>query len=193
MPRAGLTTDAVISAAVGEIDEHGGQTLTIAAVARRCGVAAPSLYKHVRDVAQLRALLSRRVLEELTHRLIPVVTGRSGYEALSELMRAWREYAVTHPNRYSCLAPDPLHDPSTHDAATRLLSILLAVLNGYGLTGPEAVHQARCVRSAVHGFIILEIDGGFGLAEDLDISFERVIHMVTSSLASDRTSAAAGG
>lgn len=184
MARAGLNTEAVVTAAVDEIDESGTDALTIAAVARRCGVAAPSLYKHVADVAELRALVSRRVLEELTAETVPVVTGRSGYEALSGFMRAWREYAATRPRRYAALANDPLSDPTTREAATGLLNVLMAVLEGYGLSGSEAIHQARCVRSAVHGFVALEAGGGFGLPEDLDISFERLIHMVTSSLAS---------
>lgn len=182
MARAGLNTEAVVTAAVDEIDERGADALTVAAVARRCKVAAPSLYKHVADVAELRALVSRRVLEELTAEAIPVVTGRSGYEALSGLMRAWREYAVTYPRRYAALANDPLSDPTTREAATGLLNVLMAVLEGYGLSGSEAIHQARCVRSAVHGFVTLEAGGGFGLPEDLDISFERLIHMVASSL-----------
>lgn len=184
MARVGLNTEAVVSAAVDEIDEHGADVLTIAAVARRCGVAAPSLYKHVADLAQLRALVSRRVLEELTDELVPVVTGRSGYEALSGLMRAWRDYAVTFPRRYAALANDPLSDPTTREAATGLLNVVMAVLEGYGLSGSVAIHQARCVRSAVHGFVTLEAGGGFGLPEDLDLSFERLIDMVTGSLAS---------
>ncbi len=184
MARAGLDTEAVVTAAVAEIDEHGADVLTIAAVARRCGVTAPSLYKHVADVAELRARVSRRVLEELTAELVPVVTGRSGYEALSGFMRAWREYAVTYSRRYAALANDPLSDPRTREAATGLLNILLAVLEGYGLSRSSAIHEARCVRSAVHGFVALETGGGFGLPEDIDISFERLVNMVTSSLAS---------
>jgi len=184
MPKVGLNTDAVIAAALAEIDEHGFGALTIAAVARRCGVAAPSLYKHVRDVAELRRHATRAVLHDVADHLIPAVTGRSGYEALSGLMRAWREYALTHPNRYATLVNDVLHDATTKDAAARLLTVLLAVLEGYGLTGSAAIHQARCIRSAVHGFVSLEAGGGFGLPEDLDISFERLINMVTSSLAS---------
>lgn len=184
MARAGLNTEAVVTAAIGEMDENGTEALTVAAVARRCGVAAPSLYKHVADVGELRSLVSRRVLEELTAEVIPVVTGRSGYEALSGLMRAWREYAVNYPRRYAALANDPLNDPVTKEAGTRLLNLLMAVLEGYGLSGSAAIHQARCVRSAVHGFVTLEAGGGFGLSEDLDISYERLIHMVAGSLAS---------
>jgi hypothetical protein len=34
----------------------------------------------------------------------------------------------------------------------------------------------------VHGFATLEVTGGFRLAEDVDISYERLIHLVAGSL-----------
>ncbi|MFW6091629.1 MAG: TetR/AcrR family transcriptional regulator [Actinomycetota bacterium] len=183
MPRVGLTTDAVIDAAIEEIDENEVSALTLAAVAKRCGVAAPSLYKHVRDVGHVRSLVAARVIEQLTEVVLPAVTGSSGDEALSGLMRAWRGYVVAHPRRYGAVLPDPLRDPTARPAGLRLLGLLLAVLRGYGLEGPEAVHQARCVRSALHGFVSLEASGGFGMDEDVDLSFERLIDMVAGSLA----------
>ncbi|HEU4900851.1 MAG TPA: TetR-like C-terminal domain-containing protein [Actinomycetota bacterium] len=41
-----------------------------------------------------------------------------------------------------------------------------------------AGHAARCLRSAAHGFAVLEAAGGFGLSDDLDASYERLIHMI---------------
>ncbi len=183
MPRVGLTTDAVVDAAIDEIDENGIDALTLAAVAKRCGVAAPSLYKHVRDLGHVRSLVAARITEALAEQLLPEVTGRSGYEALAGLMRAWRDYVRQHPRRYDAVLLDPLRDAVVRPAGVRVLELLLAVLRGYGLVGPEAIHQARCVRSALHGFVSLEAGGGFGMDEDVDLSFERLIDMVAGSLA----------
>ncbi len=47
MPRAGLTPDRIISEAATVADEVGLDRLTLAAVAHRCGVSLPGLYKHV--------------------------------------------------------------------------------------------------------------------------------------------------
>lgn len=186
LPRQGLTSDAVVAAAIADIDERGADAFTLAAVAKRCGVAPPSLYKHVPDLARLRRLVSARVLTELTKQVRPAVTGRSGYEALAGLMRAWRDYALAHPYRYAAMTNEPLSDPAQGDAGVELLEVLLAVLEGYGLTGSEAIHQARCVRAVVHGFASIEVAGGFGLAEDVDISYERLIHLVAGNLAAAR-------
>ena len=46
------------------------------------------------------------------------------------------------------------------------------MLSGYGLDGADRVHAARTVRSALHGFVILEQQSGFELDVDVDDSFE---------------------
>jgi AcrR family transcriptional regulator len=182
VPRAGLSTSAVVDTALEVVDGEGADALTLAAVAGRRGVAPPSLYKHVSGLAELRALVGVRVLEELTARVTAAVTGRSGDDAMAALLREYRAYATEHPARYAAMPPDPLHDPSLADAGGRLFAVLLAVLRGYGLSGPAAVHAARCARVVAHGFVSLETAGGFGLPEDLDETYERLIRMYLSSL-----------
>ncbi|GAA1590482.1 TetR/AcrR family transcriptional regulator [Actinomadura kijaniata] len=182
MPRVGLSTEGVVDAAVAIVDEGGPAALTLAAVASRAGVATPSLYKHVRNLAELRRLVTTRVLEELTGRLTAATVGRSGDDAVHSLMRAYRSYVVDHPGRYGAMeqAPDP--DPRVQAASQRLLDVLLAVLRGYGLEGADLIHAARRLRSTVHGFAVLEAAGGFGLPEDLETSYQRLIEMMVGSL-----------
>jgi hypothetical protein len=56
------------------------------------------------------------------------------------------------------------------------------VLRGYGLDGDDLIDATRAVRSAVHGFVALEIAGGFGLPQDVDRSFDRLIEMLDKGL-----------
>ncbi|MEU4639404.1 TetR/AcrR family transcriptional regulator [Micromonospora sp. NPDC023814] len=182
MPRAGLSTAAVVDAALDLIDDRGLDALTLAAVAERTGVAAPSLYKHVGSLAQLRTLMSVRIMEELTERFTAALVGRSGDDAVATLMRTYRHHAVEHPARHAAMPPDPLHDPALASAGTRLLEVFLAVLRGYGLEGEAAIHATRCLRAIVHGFASIEAAGGFGLPEDLDTTHEQLIHMFVASL-----------
>ncbi|HEX2315049.1 MAG TPA: TetR-like C-terminal domain-containing protein [Thermomonospora sp.] len=182
MPRVGLSPEGVVDAAIALVDEEGPAVLTLAAVAARAGVATPSLYKHVRNLAELRRLLTLRVLDELTERLTTAALGRSRDDAVQALMRAYRSYVVDHPGRYAAMeqAPDP--DPRLQAASQRLLDVILAVLRGYDLAGADLVHAARCFRSAVHGFAVLEAAGGFGLPEDLETSYQRLTAMVIGGL-----------
>ncbi|GLZ16223.1 TetR family transcriptional regulator [Actinomadura sp. NBRC 104425] len=182
MPRAGLSTEAVVDAAIGIVDAHGPGALTLAAVAKAAGVAAPSLYKHVRNLAELRDLVTRRVMEELTERLQRAAMGRSGDDAVRAVMQAYRSYVTDHPSRYAAMSQQPLTDPRMALAGERLLEVVLAVLRGYDLDGPDLVHAARCLRSAVHGFAVLEAAGAFGLPEDTENSYELLVRMVVGGL-----------
>jgi AcrR family transcriptional regulator len=182
VPRAGLSTNAVTDAALAIIDEQGLDALTLAAVAARTGVAAPSLYKHIGSLAELRALVSVRVIEEMTERFATAVLGRSGDDAVGMLMHTYRTYVVQHSARYTAMHRDPLHDPAQAAPGTRLLDVFLAVLHGYGLHDSAAIHATRCLRAIVHGFASIEASGGFGLREDLDSTYEQLIRMFIASL-----------
>ena len=182
MPRARLSTAAVVDAALAVVDERGLAGLTLAAVATRTGVAPPSLYKHVGGLAEVRDRVAVRVMDEMADRFAAAVLGRSGDEAVATLMHAFRDYVRQHPGRYAAMPPDPLHDPGLAAAGDRLLQVFLAVLRGYRLTGSAAVHATRCLRAAGHGFATLEASGGFGLPEDLDETYRRLIRMFIASL-----------
>jgi AcrR family transcriptional regulator len=182
VPRAGLNPVAVVDAALAVVDERGPDALTLAAVAARTGVAAPSLYKHVDGLPALRDQVRVRVLDEMTDRFVAAVQGRAGDDAVATLMRAYRAYVRQHPHRYAAVPPNPLGDPALADAGRRMLDVFLAVLREYGLTRSPAIHAIRCLRAVVHGFASLEASGGFGLPERLDDTYEQLIRMVTTSL-----------
>ena len=65
MPRAGLTPERIISEAAAVADEVGLDRLTLAAVAQRCGVSLPGLYKHVRGLDEVRRGIALLAVREL--------------------------------------------------------------------------------------------------------------------------------
>jgi AcrR family transcriptional regulator len=171
-----------VDTALAVLDATGLESVTLAAVAERAGVAPPSLYKHVSGLADMRALVAVRVMDEMASELTTAVMGRSRDDATEALMWAMRRYVQRYPARYAAMPPDPLRDPVMAEAAARLLEVFLAVLRGYGLSGPGAIHATRVLRSILHGFCAIEAAGGFGLPEDLDETFRELIAMFTQSL-----------
>ena len=182
MPRIGLTTDAVVGVALALVDEKGLDALSLAAVADRAGVAAPSLYKHVGSLADLRDLMAVQVLREVTARFAEVIMGRSGDDAVRELMWAYRAYVLANPGRYALVPLDPLHSAGMVEAGGELLAVFVAVMRGYGLAEDEATHAIRRLRATVHGFATLEAGGGFGMPEGIETSYEQLVDMVLRSL-----------
>jgi hypothetical protein len=47
-----------------------------------------------------------------------------------------------HPNRYAAMHQAPPSDPQTAAVGERLMGIVLAMLGGFGLEGPAAIHAA---------------------------------------------------
>jgi len=108
--------------------------------------------------------------------------GRSGSDALRALADAFRAYAVGNPHRYALTIQAARPDTREAAAADRMLAVFLAVLRGFDLKGSAAIHAARALRSACHGFASIQVAGGFGLPEDLDVSYDLLVRMVVQSL-----------
>ena len=182
MPRAGLNTDAVVDVALALVDEKGVEGLSLAAVADRAGVAAPSLYKHVGSLADLRDLMAAKIIRQAAAQWSGEIMGRSGDDAVAALMRAYRNWVLAYPGRYALTPLDPLHRPATAEAGREVLGVFIAVMRAYDLDEHATTHAIRRLRAAVHGFADLEAGGGFGMAEDVETSYEQVIAMVLGSL-----------
>ncbi|MDI1464992.1 TetR-like C-terminal domain-containing protein [Catellatospora sp. KI3] len=183
MPRAGLSTGAVVEAALAVVDEQGAAALTLAAVAARTGVATPSLYKHVRSLEALQQLVSAAVTEQFAGVLERAAAGRAGADALRAVAAAYRAYARELPGRYPFAqrVPDPA-DPAHVSAGERAVGAIFAVLRGYGVAGEAAVDATRMLRSTLHGFVSLELAGGFGLPQSVDHSFDRLVDGADAAL-----------
>ncbi|MDT7804077.1 MAG: hypothetical protein QOI78_7510 [Actinomycetota bacterium] len=182
-PRAGLTTKAVVDLALGIVDEGGPNDLTLAKVAERAGVAAPSLYKHVKNLGDLRRLIDLRVVQEMADALRTAATGRGGADAVAAIADAYRGYLRKHPHRTAALSTDPDRGDAELSTATHAVAeVVFAVLRPYGFDHARAVHATRCLRAAVHGFAGLEASGGFGRPEDVGESFEVLKTMLVQGL-----------
>ncbi len=195
MPRAGLSRGAVVDLALAVVDDDGFAGLTLAAVAARAGVAVPSLYKHVAGLPDLRRAVALRCVEELTglleeatagaHR-VPAGSAVDG-ERVRALARAVRSFALARPGRYlatqgAAWARDPAA-VELHAAGERSIEVIAAALVPSGRPRQETVDAVRSVRALVHGFVMLELDGGFGLPDDVSASFERAVDVMVAGFA----------
>ncbi|QUX24558.1 MULTISPECIES: TetR/AcrR family transcriptional regulator [Nocardiopsis] len=175
MPRAGLTPELVVAEAARLVDEQGWEALSLAAVAKRFGVAVPSLYKHVEGLPGLRSGIAVLAANEIGEAVQRAAVGRSGPDALRACADAYRAYAHAHPGRYVHLQRLPRMAAPDVKLDTDPVAVLAAVLRGFGITEDRSVHAVRALRSALHGFVDLEVQGGFGLPEDVDESFALLV------------------
>lgn len=181
--RRALDRAAVVEAAADLLDETGGRELTLAMVAKRLGVRAPSLYNHIEGLEELRHEVALLGVRELGVRIGRAAIGKAGKDALRSIAWAYRDFAKERPGLYlaTLRAPDP-DDRALEAAAEEILTILRLVLAPYELSPEDQIHTIRALRSVMHGFVSLELAGGFGLPVDLDESFDRLITGFIASL-----------
>lgn len=184
MPRAGVTHDRVVAQAAAVADEVGLERLTLAAIAQRLGVTVPSLYKHVAGLEAVKRDLAVLGVSELTAALSAAAVGRARGDALHAIAGAYRDYAKAHPGRSAAAvrAPDP-DDAEYLAVSEAAFAVLLAVLDGYEITGGDAIDAVRSLRAAMHGFVTLEATGGFGLPQSVDSTYTRLIDALDTAFA----------
>lgn len=173
MPRAGLSRDAVVDAAVRLVEASGLEGLTLARLASDLGVRPPSLYKHVGGLPDLQSAVAGRAASALTRGLEEAALARGGERAIRAIAHFFRRFATQRPRLYEVTVASHVHQPpEAREAMERALVVLLRAFGDLGLQGDARVHAARTFRAAVHGFAHLEARGGFGLDTDVDASFD---------------------
>jgi len=176
--RQGLDAERVVDAAVAVADAEGLPAVTLARLAADLDVRAPSLYSHVAGREAVIDAIARRGYREMTAALQAAAIGRSGPEAVRAVAAAYRAYGHAAPGRYTAIQRPLPGDP---DAAA-LVATIAAALRAWRLTGAAEIHAIRALRSALHGFVILELTGGFALDVSLDASYKVLVETVTAGL-----------
>ncbi|MFC4561287.1 TetR/AcrR family transcriptional regulator [Nocardiopsis mangrovi] len=183
MARAGLTTERLARAGAELADEAGFEHVTVSALARRFDVKVASLYSHVRNSQDLKTRIALLALEELADRGDAALAGRAGKDALAALAGVYRDYAREHPGRYAAaqLRLDPA--AAAGSAGIRHARMTRAILRGYDLAEPDQTHAVRLLGSVFHGYVSLEMGGGFShSAPDTEETWERIIDALDALL-----------
>lgn len=137
----------VLAAARAVLERQGWDALTMRTLADELDIAAPSLYKHFASKEALRGQLAALALKEFGEAVRPVTT-------VAALVRRYRDVATAHPQLYRLSTSGPLD----RDALPPGLE------DWSGSPFHEATgdpHRAQALWAAVHGMVVLELDGRF--------------------------------
>lgn len=182
-----LNKQLVVETAVSLANSSNWQTLTLTELAAALDVRVPSLYNHVQGQEGLRRELALFGVQALLTAVRHAAIGKVGHDALSAIAHAYRAFAQANPGIYELTLQAPAAtDAELQQLSAEILGIIGLILGTFGLTGNHALHTIRGLRSLLHGFVSLEMGGGFGLPLDLDESFQQMVtaylHGVATSL-----------
>ncbi|MEV0614490.1 WHG domain-containing protein [Nonomuraea sp. NPDC050404] len=183
MARAGLSAERLTRAGAELADEVGFDQVTVSALARRFDVKVASLYSHLKNSHELKTRITLLALEELADRASDAVAGRAGKDALTALANVYRDYAREHPGRYAATQFRLDTKTAVAVAGVRHAQLTRAILRGYDLTEPDQTHAVRLLGSVFHGYVSLELGGGFShSAPDTQETWERALDALDALL-----------
>jgi len=182
--KRGVTRADVLAAAAQIADTEGLPAVTPTAVAHRLGIRTPSLYAHVGGLDGLRQMLALEGAEAMRKVLEEAVAGRSGVDALREIAGAYRGFARSRPGVYLAArkAVAPGKDEELYAALAAAAVPAIRALGEAGVPPAERVHFTRMLRSAFHGFVMLEGSSGFGMRPSVDESFRRLVEVLMEAV-----------
>lgn len=179
-----LSTDVVVEAAIKLLELDSVETLTLTRVAEELGVTQPALYRHVEGIDDLWRLLGLQGRERLADALTDAALGVAGRDAVVAMANAWRSFVHTNRGLYAATDMYPCAgDEELEAAVERVVHVLAISLRGFGLDTISTVDAARMLRSALHGFVHLEMGDGHPHPHDNDSSFERMIRVLCAGFA----------
>ncbi len=190
--KLGLTLEQIIEAAAAIADRDGIDALSMSKIASSLGVRSPSLYNHIDGLAGIRRRLALHASSLLTAEFtagVDGVAGVAGTDALRAIASRLRTFAHDHPGLYGSLlpAPDPGEDPELAAALAEPVDVVRRVLTGMDIDPSTLVPIIRSLRAAIHGFVDLELRGGFGLPDDIESSFATTVDLVIAAISAPAT------
>lgn len=160
-PHPKLSTIGVINQAIGLIDQHGYDALSVSAVAHEMEVAPSALYTYCDGLDGLRNLVAIAATNNLIIDVRNAATGAYGDIALNAMGDAYRSFALDHPGQFaSTLRPPAVDNDDLNAANTALVDIFALVYAATGFDQARSRLAARTTRSAIHGFLALEHTAG---------------------------------
>ncbi|GHH94569.1 TetR/AcrR family transcriptional regulator [Streptomyces capillispiralis] len=183
MVRAGLTPERLTRAGAELADEVGFERVSVSELARRFDVKVASLYSHLKNSQELKTRITLLALEELADRAADALAGRAGKDALTALANVYRDYAREHPGRYAAAQFRLGPEDAAASAGVRHAQMTRALLRGYDLTEPDQTHAVRLLGSVFHGYVSLEMGGGFShSAPDTQDTWTRILDALDALL-----------
>ena len=161
----------IIEAAWEQISREGAPALSLRAIARDLGIAAPSIYNYFADRDTLVTALILEAYESLAshQKTANDATPADDLPArLASIGNAYHDWAVTYPQRYLLIFGTPIPGyvaplETIAPIAARSLSALINVVESYRLAGRLKIDDvdtqtiAVLIWTRVHGLVLVEI------------------------------------
>lgn len=170
----GNLRQALLDAAINEIRQHGVEKLSLRALARSLGVSQTAPYRHFADKDSLLAELATEAFDALADAVrAKLDSTKSAFENTVAAGNAYLEFGLNNPEKYRLMFGTGIQNredfPLLKIAGNGAFELLFSLIEagqktGVFVSGSSALLANACW-SALHGFVLLSIDGMFARRE----------------------------
>lgn len=141
------------------------------------------LSEKVSTIPEMRRFLAVKGYRELREMVEREIAGKSGADALRAAMQGMRRYALERPGLSAATFRNPeIDSPEWRAEQTKLGGIMFAIFGQLGVTGEQAQHALRILRSFVRGFVLHEMGASFLEPLDHELSYQHGIDIFIEGL-----------
>ncbi len=160
MQKKGITPEKIYQAATQLIIEKGYDRFSLRELAGRLGVQPASLYSHVKNAEEISVAVGRNAIELLSQTLEKAIEKDNREEAFIAMAHAYRKFAHENPELYKAIMALPgASETELKEDEQKTIRPMRAAVENFVPAGAASINFQRFVRSAMHGFIMLESEG----------------------------------
>lgn len=152
----------LLNAAREEISANGAQSLSLASLARRAGVAQSAPYRHFADREDLLAAVATDGFQQFTEVLLEAAAAEDAAGALKRMAAAYLTFGENHVELYRLMFASGLVPGSAPGSALQqaALASFQPLLDRVEVSDPKSSRMSANARwGQLHGLVMLKADG----------------------------------
>ena len=160
MQKKGITPEKIYQEATQLIIEKGYDRFSVRELAGRLDVQPASLYSHVKNAAEISVAVGKNAIAQLSRTLEKATEKENREEAFIAMAHAYRNFAHENPELYKAIMALPgASETQLKEDEQKTIRPMRVAIENFVPAGAPSINFQRFVRSAMHGFIMLESEG----------------------------------
>ena len=160
MQKKGITPEKIYQEATQLIIEKGYDRFSVRELAGRLGVQPASLYSHVKNAAEISIAVGKNAIAQLSQTLEKAIEKENREEAFIAMAHAYRDFAHENPELYKAIMALPgANETELKEDEQKTIRPMRVAIEYFVPEGAVSINFQRFIRSAMHGFIMLESEG----------------------------------
>lgn len=152
----------IIQTASDIADKNGLNSVSLKTVADKLNIKTPSLYNHIKSLAELLREVAHNGMRVMNERMSKVAIGKTGIEAIQLIFIEYLNYMIEHPGIYETIQWAGWNGTEeTSIIFNDYLSLLTILIQSCNLNEDKTTEILNMLTGIIHGYTTLQLKNAF--------------------------------